>query len=238
MNRKAHHIRLYKRLNLTETATIADLKKSYFHLANKYHPDKTTKPELTPINAELFNEVQTAYRELKKFYEQHGYLPLNPGLDTPEHLNEAKQNSSTRRFGTIHPSSYLFPGLMITLLLILLFLPTSDDKNTTLLEDNAPGKGHHPTPGGDGTTPNEPHARYTPPLALSQKHPIIIGLSMGEVFDLLGVPDTTINNQWYYGSSEIYFRDGLVSGWNNDPKSPIWTDEALPSHVTPQPKLP
>jgi hypothetical protein len=236
MNRKAHHIRLYKRLNLSDSATIADLKKSYFHLANKYHPDKATRPEPTPINTELFNEVQTAYRELKQFYEQYGHLPLNSGLDSPGHLNRSKPDSHTRRFGTIGRSSYLLFGLLMTLLLILLFLPSPDDRNTTLSEANSSSKSQL-KPGGDLTTDAHLHIQHSPSLAELQTQPIRIGLSMGEVFDLLGVPDTTINNQWYYGSSEIYFRDGLVSGWNNDPKSPMWTDDSLPSRVTPQPRL-
>jgi hypothetical protein len=236
MNRKAHHIRLYKRLNLHDSATITDLKKSYFHLANKYHPDKVAQTESSSTNAQLFNEVQNAYRELKQFHEQHGHLPLNTDFESSEHTNKTYPHSSAHRFGTIRRSSYLLSGVLFTLLLILLFLPYPDDRNTTSPKGISSSKNRLKS-GDDLSTHTDPHIRHRPSLAELQTQPIKTGLSMVEVFDLLGVPDSTINNQWYYGSSEIYFRDGLVSGWNISPKSPIWTDKSLPSYVTPQPRL-
>jgi hypothetical protein len=237
MNRKAHHIRLYKRLNLADSATIADLKKSYFHLANRYHPDKVLHQESSSTDVELFNDVQAAYRELKQFHDRHGHLPLSAEVDSYEQSNSPKSDLRSHRFGTISLPSYLLSGIFITLLVLLLVVPNRDDRNTTTLDAKIPTQ-NHPHPGSDSVTSTAPLVQHTPSRAKLQTSPITIGLPMGEVFDLLGVPDSTINNQWYYGTSEIYFRDGFVSGWNNDPKSPIWTDESLPSHVNPQPRLP
>lgn len=64
-------------------------------------------------------------------------------------------------------------------------------------------------------------------------HPITLGMTMGKVFELIGVPDDAVGDNWYYGASEIYFRDGRVSGWLNDSSSPIKTDSDQPLVLVP-----
>ena len=42
-----------------------------------------------------------------------------------------------------------------------------------------------------------------------------IGSSQNEVLNIQGTPDSFTQNQFRYGSSFVYFRDGYVIGWNN-----------------------
>ncbi|HEX8335050.1 MAG TPA: DnaJ domain-containing protein [Segetibacter sp.] len=83
----------YKILNVSSTASQADIKKSYRKLAMKYHPDKNLDDKLSETK---FKEIQEAYHVLsdskrrqqynfKKYDEKHG-LNKKPSSDasTPQ----------------------------------------------------------------------------------------------------------------------------------------------------------
>lgn len=72
--------KLYELLNVSRTATDAELKKSYRKLAMKYHPDKNPNPD----EAEKFKEITYAYEilsdpEKRKTYDRFGVKGLQEG---------------------------------------------------------------------------------------------------------------------------------------------------------------
>ena len=61
----------YAKLGVKQTATPADIKKVYYNLAKKYHPDSTKS---TPKDEEKFKQITAAYNvlscdETKKEYD-------------------------------------------------------------------------------------------------------------------------------------------------------------------------
>jgi curved DNA-binding protein len=73
---------LYKILGVSKTASQADIKKAYFALAKKYHPDTNKSPDAE----EKFKEVAVAYEALgdekkRKLYDEFGMAALKAGFD-------------------------------------------------------------------------------------------------------------------------------------------------------------
>lgn len=230
MKRRAHFIKLYKRLGLPESASLNDLRQRYHHLASLYHPDKAAPQSNPNANLELFKETHAAYRELRRYHNDHGHLPLFP-LKTIIHPMGTATHAHAGLPKDSRWSSLLLAVLTIFMILLIFFLP-SQNQTTSINETANPDHFSKSSPldaetrlSSQSISPQTPTNPTTPPVKL--------GMSMGETFELLGVPDATVGNQWFYGDSEVYFRGGLVAGWSNNPKSPINTDPSLPQRVTP-----
>jgi len=69
MSDDPNHDKLYKRLGLSKTATLAEIKAAYKKLAVKYHPDKNPSPEAQ----EKFKEVSSAYEILSDPQKRENY---------------------------------------------------------------------------------------------------------------------------------------------------------------------
>ncbi|KAJ8602228.1 hypothetical protein CTAYLR_003667 [Chrysophaeum taylorii] len=74
---------LYEVLQVTRSATDAEIKKSYKRLAMKWHPDKN--PENAEEAAQMFQDIGEAYavltdKEKKAIYDQYGYEALRDGV--------------------------------------------------------------------------------------------------------------------------------------------------------------
>lgn len=236
MKRRAHFIRLYRRLDLPGSATLDDLKHNYHFFAARYHPDKSEQDEALSDNTELFKEIQAAYRELRRFHNEHGFLPLSvtqptiypaSGTETAEPEHKIKHPSLS--------SSIILGSIGILFITTLLYTPDSDmatHPNSTELNGSS-NNFDDLSPAQEPLEENKSPAPRNP-----QQHPLKLGMTMGETFELLGVPDAAVGDQWFYGNSEVYFRDGRVAGWNNSPDSPITTDCTLPANVAPIPPRP
>jgi hypothetical protein len=48
-----------------------------------------------------------------------------------------------------------------------------------------------------------------------------LGSTVGEVYAAQGKPDRIENDVWHFGRSKIYFRDGRVDHWENDPMNQL-----------------
>ena len=76
---------LYEILGAQKNASTEDIKKAYFVMAKKYHPDSTDKDEL-----EKFHEVTNAYKTLSDKQERIAYdLTLDEDDEKP--LPEKKE---------------------------------------------------------------------------------------------------------------------------------------------------
>lgn len=63
-------------------------------------------------------------------------------------------------------------------------------------------------------------AVYSPPL-LGEMKLIRVGSNAGEVLALQGPPLRRSDSMWDYGPSRIFFRDGIVTGWEEHPLYPL-----------------
>jgi hypothetical protein len=81
------------------------------------------------------------------------------------------------------------------------------------------------TPPAPPVTRRTPRTQISPeanPKAVQTPHPYVTsGLTPLEVLAVLGKPSSSIGDKMFYQGSEIDFKNGLVSGWKIDPKSPI-----------------
>ncbi len=68
-------------------------------------------------------------------------------------------------------------------------------------------------------------AAKTAPLS---KDSIEIGSSASEVAALQGFPPEVRGDTWIYGPSEVYFRDGRVTGWKSSPQRPLKARGGVP----------
>jgi curved DNA-binding protein CbpA len=79
LDEKPASMEYYDLLEVPATATAAEIKKSYYKLAIKYHPDKNKDPEAE----ERFKKISEAYQvlsneELRKRYNQFGVVGATP----------------------------------------------------------------------------------------------------------------------------------------------------------------
>lgn len=81
----------------------------------------------------------------------------------------------------------------------------------------------------DNPTPDLPETLEPPNLDLGQS-PLLkpsvddyftLGSTPSQVYAVQGVPTSTEPNVWHYGKSTVYFRDGAVHAWEQDPANPL-----------------
>lgn len=198
---------------------------NYRRLATLHHPDKSND-----LNPQKFQDIQAAYQELKKFYSEHGRLPLSGTEENsiPD-ISFSHPSYNSQRPG-LKLSSALY-GLMTLILLILIFTPPNG-KNT-LPPQNAQTSG---TPEDSNPTPTTKVLEDKPYSLATDLPPIELGMRMGKIFEMFGVPDDSVGEHWYYGKSTIFFHEGRVVGWQIDPDSPIRVHDSQPKIITPLPR--
>src|ERR1700731_4804351 len=106
----------YKLLEVTRTATEADIKKAYRRLAMKYHPDRNPDD---PESEHKFKEAKEAYEVLcdkqkRAVYDQFGHAGLaggpTPGLSRPRFALRAGARSRTSRIRHRRRDQNSLPG--------------------------------------------------------------------------------------------------------------------------------
>lgn len=91
----------YEYLNVPATASSEEIKKAYYSLAKKYHPDHYQKPELADIKPKLdfiFAELSNAYDNLK-------LPPSRASYDAKLLESRESGNSSSSGGGQTHPAA-------------------------------------------------------------------------------------------------------------------------------------
>ena len=69
-------VNYYSRLGLVETASEAEIKKAFYSLAKKYHPDSNQDKKLQASNEEKFKEASSAYEVLSDIKKKLQYDEL------------------------------------------------------------------------------------------------------------------------------------------------------------------
>ncbi|KAK9804851.1 hypothetical protein WJX72_008677 [[Myrmecia] bisecta] len=94
----------YAVLNVSKEATDEDIKRAYRQLAQTYHPDKSSDPELQAQASAHFTRLQAAYEVLsdprkREIYDVYGLEGLGAGLEVSDHLKTREEiRSDWERF--------------------------------------------------------------------------------------------------------------------------------------------
>src|SRR5690606_360270 len=178
--------------------------RQYRKLAQRLHPDRASG------SADAFQQLQDAYATLHRFHQQNGYLPLQQPAEKPPLLQPGqgiRRHSVARKPFWKRIRFWLVSataGVLLTL-----WWPQ--------------------TPPAASPSPEPVHK---PPAPIAEPRTFSLGASLADVIDIQGIPEQRHDNIWQYGSSRIYFHEGKVSGWHEDPSSPL---RLAPGHPVSQP---
>ncbi|MCK5875649.1 MAG: J domain-containing protein [Alcanivoracaceae bacterium] len=189
----------YRVLGLTPDCDWEHARHRYQQLASRHHPDRP----LASADARTLTEINHAWRQLRKYYQQHGHLPLQANQVTPSDrpVTPFAQPPTPMR---AHPGRWL--ALIVLAAALALFMPgrCAQPRQAEQIAD----------------APAEPVAIEEP----ASNSRIGLGDPLGHVVETLGPPDDTRGPRWYYGPSWIEFRDGRVSDWHSSADRPLPTD--------------
>lgn len=208
MNTRLSYYTLYATLELPQDASSEQLRQHYRRLAQRLHPDAPSG------NSEKFQQLHSAYDTLRRYYLLHGQMPLQlpdkSSLDVrsntvnmAQSLVDSDTTSAGVRRQPLQTHSFLrrHAGTLSAIALSVgtlwqLFSPVN------IATNSAP-------------------ASPSPKRIDTAEKTFSIGASIPDVVDAQGIPDSTENNIWVYGSSRVFFFEGKVAGWDDSPESPL-----------------
>lgn len=192
----------YRILGLPPECDWEQARHRYQQLVSRLHPDRPAasgqKQSLTEINL--------AWRQLRKYYQQHGHLPLQTNGVNSAARPVTPFEPALAAVGNHHWRRWL--AVMAIPIALLLLWP-------------------------DRTTPPRPAESWVapPPVTTEAESPAITAVStvrhgdpLGHVVETLGPPHDIRGSRWYYGDSWIELRDGRVSDWHSSVDHPLPTD--------------
>ena len=242
----------FETLGIPADSSWEAVRTAYRRAAGRWHPDRFAGDPARQREAEeQFKAISRAHEALAAYYRQHGELPggrpgetatgaggdAGPARDAPfrdqyeQSARASAARSAQNRDDALIRRTILKRSLVTALSLAagitLLFALIGESKKTN--GDTASHLHHEhgvqkpaPTataPASATGTPADPGASPRPLNA----RPLTYGASLSEVQDILGVPTRTAGDTWFYGSSEIHFRNGRVVDWHISESDPIRT---------------
>ena len=222
--------RCYETMELQPGATWRDVRHSFKHLVQCWHPDKYEQDaEAKQVAEERLREINKAYLAFSKYYSHHGKMPLTSGnstadwhfqktsgmdfVNTPE-VNGHGRTRSRNIVATKRLSISLIFGILVFGIIWLWQTPESDvgsleSKENSLLVKNAPRR----------------QVKIERGLPEGEKKLVHLGSSAEEVLEIEGEPLMKTERRWDYGPSFIEFRRGKVISWYSSVLRPLTVDE-------------
>lgn len=231
----------YEILGIRAGNSWQDVRHAYRVAVRKWHPDRFPQGELDRVIAEEhIKEINRAFRELEEYHELHGKLPgAAPADDVPASQgspSEPKSEHSEAGFKTysspnhaspfrngVHPtkpdrSPFVWIAAILLLAAAYILIGSQNHENT------GPDKG--------SLEVETPPARLLSDMSNSPSTTLTIGMSLDQVYALLGTPTKTEKERdvlvWRYGDGLVFFKNNHVSDWIDSP------DHRLKLEVTPK----
>lgn len=225
------------------------IRAAYKKQIKRWHPDRFQDSTHRKIAEEKSKEINQAYQKLSEYYEKFGTLPPDHSTETiPGEIHqeaENYENSYTSGFASVQPPqpvahrSYI-PVIVLGVIIALgysLWEPEFVEQTEILnehsdlgLDEGIPKKmdGHENIPRAINTarSPNVSES-YKTEFDIENAAPanqltlIKKGSSKGDVLIAQGPPERQTDTAWDYGASRIYFQGEHVSGWYENPMSPL-----------------
>jgi DnaJ domain len=227
----------YRLLGVPPHCSLSELKAARRRLAKSWHPDHfPVGTEKRRQAEERIKDINTAFEHLLRYHRRFGVLPV-PSANVTARTTSTAVDPAPRSVATPQDtSSEGEPSLSS--------FPTPYARNTwaatrwiallsaaSLVVATAYIALRHtdqlPTPPNLAPRPRAADARGKSashePSAARPAHDryFTIGSTLGQVYAAQGVPTSTKNDAWFYGKSIVYFTDGIVTSWEEDPANPL-----------------
>ena len=221
--------RYYATLRVSRDVDWKTLRARYKRLIGQWHPDRfpagASETE-RGIAEERSKEITLAYQVLERYYRDHGVLPpLEPAsaaveAKAPRDLDTATATPpepelaprATPRGPAAPAPRRRYRGLIVACALIAGLVV-----------------GYHylgeiagdPTSVVAGSRPAQPASQEPTPEPQRDTGTISAGSTVGDVYEIQGIPTRTEGEIWHYGKSSIRFANGKVVSWIQHPDNPL-----------------
>ncbi len=224
----------YATLGLEPDCPWDDVRRQHKRLAFAWHPDRHVATPDANKALERAKEINAAFEVLSKYYraqaraEHHvpetDARPEHPtAQDLPPFPPEISRSPATHATSTSVLAAVSISVLVFWALARLAVEPVAEVAPGSLM-DNVTGANGAPYGGGStGMTEGGFDGLRTD--ANTGDKQITYGSTRDEVRRILGAPAAEGDAQWTYGPSQIYFKDGRVSGWYLSPLQPLKVKE-------------
>ncbi len=207
------------------------LRSSYRRLVRTWHPDRyCQEPEKKVLAEEKIKEINQAYHILSGYRERHGSLPAANSGAEPRASDRALGERPPRMPAAVLTDSDWVsrsptdPAAKPPRLLAFLLIGLASWAAYTLWMSYQPAM--VPASARSVTT-GSGRAANTGPASTGVNSPVgnlgffTVGSTRDQVQTVQGIPSSIRNGVWYYGKSRVYFLDGTVMRWVNDPANPL-----------------
>jgi DnaJ domain len=229
-----HYDKNYNILGIRPGATWQELRRAYKSLVNIWHPDRFQQnTRQRKLAEEKTKEINKSYKELTEYYKKFGALPqAAKKTNIPVTKNTASQNvpdahTEPANQDTGPPAAVITPAYAET-------YQRSEAFGRIIAAAALVGAAYFVwqlvlwEPQNDPSSNDEPASQVDKKQddAKTKKHDVpekhfTVGSLLGEVYSIQGIPTKTEENVWYYGKSKVYFYNGEVLGWEENPDNPL-----------------
>ncbi len=249
---KDDYLTCYQTLEIPAGCTWAQLRAAYRRRVRKWHPDRfQLEPAKKALAEEKIKEINKAYELLSSYHDKHGHLPTSVTVNEPllPHSSPDRSLRPERRppesyrtdvFAADWPSHetanvatkpyriirLVLIGFAIWLAYTFWWAPTPDTGSVSFVPPRSFALSPADSSGSGSVTEatkiqDGPHGFFT------------VGSTPDEVQAVEGIPTRITDGVWYYGKSRIYFDDGTVARWVDDPSTPLRVDSDSLESATP-----
>ncbi len=238
---KNEYIGCYQTLGIQPGCTWPQLRTEYRKLVRQWHPDRyQQEPKKKALAEEKLKEINKAFENLSRYRDAFGYLPsdlpASPATSPPQSWGEPGMHPAQDHLPpdqhdgfdldwehprpTAKPKRYrLFRLVLISLVFWLAYVVWRPPSPATKSQQDIPAQLPAPV-----ITRSESDAQQAPKTLPGDGRTFTIGSSREQVLEIQGSPTRISHDAWYYGKSKVYFANGAVIRWKNDPDNPLQVD--------------
>lgn len=230
----------YKTLNAKPYCNVKELRKAYKIQIQKWHPDKHINDPTKKVFAEQKTiRVNQAYKHLLHQYRKFGQ-PVKPvntiqkpkSVIIPTHKSDTAHTKKAVKANDSPYKGYLpifLPIFMTTLMIILYLNEAQESAEKNHVDTNLETAKSSIQPNNSLSISSD---AYSDPSLSSEEELSFYteGSSTKDVITVQGVPSEIKDNKWFYGKSEVHFKNGKVINWIRRPGYPLKARINLVNH--------
>lgn len=225
----------YRTLGIKPGCSPDQMKNAYRRLVKKWHPDHYANQHQAGTRAAAerrMREINRAFRSLSDYHRRNGRLPVTEDAELKREESVAPpfrqsggyfESESEMAWGQPAPKSARLRPMYFILFgaaLGLLWAAWSAHQRWDVTFD---GQAHTAvSEPAAGTSDSAAPATAMPATPQNDSY-FTFGSELGKVYAVQGVPTRTKDDVWYYGKSKVFFADGVVTRWEEDPDNPLKT---------------